>query len=86
MCSYSLDDCIEKAKEKYINWLENDEPLNDYINVVLQTAMRYATEKEWNILYKKALATSDDALRLRQLRALASTRQFNLLKLYFFNF
>jgi len=51
-----------------------------------QTAMRYATEKEWNILYKKALATSDDALRLRQLRALASTRQFNLLKLYFFNF
>jgi len=56
------------------------------INVVLQTAMRYATEKEWNILYKKALATSDDALRLRQLRALASTRQFNLLKLYFFNF
>jgi len=34
MCSYSLDDCIEKAKEKYINWLENDEPLNDYINVV----------------------------------------------------
>ncbi len=81
MCNYGYQDCLDKAREKYKNWLNYNEPLEDFKNVVLQSVMRYASEDEWNQLYNKALDTKDNSEKLRLLRGLATTRNYNLLKL-----
>ena len=56
-------------------------PVN-FKNVVYQTAMRYGSEEEWKKLYDISIKTTDNSERLRILRGLAATRDFNLLKLY----
>jgi hypothetical protein len=81
MCRFGNQDCLDKIKEKYNDWLVKDQPLNDFKNVVLQNVMRYASEAEWKTLYNKALTTSDNPEKLRFLKGLAKTQNLNLLKL-----
>jgi hypothetical protein len=57
-------------------------PVN-FKNVVYQTAMRFGNEEEWKKLYDISIKTTDNSERLRILRGLAATRDYNLLKLYF---
>jgi hypothetical protein len=81
MCNMGYQDCIDRAREKYNNWFLNDEPLKDFKNVVLQTVMRYASDDDWRSLYDKAVKTLDNSEKLRLLRGLSATRNYNLLKL-----
>ena len=43
--------------------------------------MRYSTSDEWWNLYNRALVTNDNTEKLRMLRGLASTQNYELLKL-----
>ena len=56
---------------------------SDFKNVVYRTTMRYGTQEDFEALYQIALKTNDVSEKLRMLRGLASTQNYQLLKLYF---
>lgn len=54
-------------------------PVN-FKNVIYQTAIAFGSEEDWRTLYDIAMATVDNAEKLRMLRGLAASKDYNLLK------
>jgi hypothetical protein len=54
---------------------------SNFKSVVYQTAIKYGSEDDWYYLFEKAKVTSSNSEQVRMFTALASTRDYNLLKL-----
>lgn len=53
---------------------------NNFKNVIYQTKIAHGTYDDWNTLYDIAMNTIDNAEKLRMLRGLAASKDYNLLK------
>ena len=101
LCAYEDHHCIEKAKEYFVDWKENNKEyflfeiiffkiifINNLYSIpanfkvtVYQTAIKFGSEDDWYFLFEKAKITASSAEQVRLFRALASTREYYLLKL-----
>ncbi|CAF0711353.1 unnamed protein product [Brachionus calyciflorus] len=75
MCNLGLNDCIEKAKFHFNNWIDNDIPLESNLkNIIYRTVIKYSDDKTWYKLYQRTISTTDNSEKLRMFRGLASSR------------
>jgi hypothetical protein len=87
MCKFGYDDCIQQSRKLYYSWINNNEELpSNFKSVIYQTVITFGDKNEWYELYNIALKTTNTAEKLRMLRALTSTKDYELLKLYNFYF
>ena len=87
MCKFGYDDCIQQSRKLYYSWINNNEELpSNFKSVIYQTVITFGDKNEWYELYNIALKTTNTAEKLRMLRALTSTKEYELLKLYNFYF
>jgi hypothetical protein len=87
MCKFGYDDCIQQSRKLYYSWINNNEELpSNFKSVIYQTVITFGDKNEWYELYNIALKTANTAEKLRMLRALTSTKDYELLKLYNFYF
>jgi hypothetical protein len=54
----------------------------NFKNTVLQTVIKYGTTKDWQQMYSISMGTKDNTEKLRLIRALASSNDYQLVKLY----
>jgi hypothetical protein len=54
----------------------------NFKNTVLQTVIKYGTTKDWQQMYSISVDTKDNTEKLRLIRALASSSDYQLVKLY----
>ena len=54
----------------------------NFKNTVLQTVIKYGTTKDWQQMYSISVGTKDNTEKLRLIRALASSSDYQLVKLY----
>lgn len=52
----------------------------NFKNVIYQTVIAFGTEEDFKVLYDIAMKTTDNSEKLRMLRGLAASRDYNLLK------
>lgn len=82
MCKYGNPACIQKAREYYDNWQIQEIPIPpNFKSIVYQTVVQNDGKTVWNNLYNIALETSNSAEKLRILRALTYTPDYQTLKL-----
>ena len=87
MCKFGYDDCIQQSRKLYYSWINNNEELpSNFKSVIYQTVITFGDKNEWYELYNIALKTTNTAEKLRMMRALTTTKDYELLKLYNFYF
>ncbi|CAF0920546.1 unnamed protein product [Brachionus calyciflorus] len=80
MCNLGLNDCIDKAKFYYKNWIDNDIPLKrNFKSVILTSVIKFGDNRTWFELYEKAISTIDNLEKLRLFKGLASSKDPSLL-------
>lgn len=52
----------------------------NFKNVIYQTVIAFGTEDDFKVMYDIAMKTTDNSEKLRMLRGLAASRDYNLLK------
>jgi hypothetical protein len=82
MCGSGNSECVTQAKAFYTNWIELDEAIpSDFKSIVYSTVIETGSSADWQTFYARTLATTNEAEKLRMLRALARSKDTNLLDL-----
>ena len=83
MCKFGKKECIDEAKSIYYKWFNDKEDINpNFKSNVYATAIRSGSTEDWWGLYNRALVTADNQERLKMLRGLAATQNYELLKYF----
>ncbi|CAF0815629.1 unnamed protein product [Brachionus calyciflorus] len=81
MCKFGNKDCIAKSWEYYEKWVSSGQAIPaNFKGIVYQTIAKFGNDSTWFQMLEIAKKTSDNTEKLRILRALTSTQNYNLLK------
>lgn len=83
MCTFGYKECVEKSKKLYEDWLAdpNKRIPGNFKQIVMSAVIRFGDESDWNKMFSLATSTQDSSDRVAFMRALAASRDFNLLEL-----
>ena len=82
MCKFGYDDCKQQSRKLYDSWIKNNEELPaNFKGVIYQTVITFGDKNDWHNLYNIAMETTNAAEKLRILRSLTSSKDYELLKL-----
>ena len=82
MCQFGYEDCIETARIYYSDWKNNNKTIpNNFKQIVYETVIKYGNENNWFELYNMSMREQSPSERLRMLRSLTASRDYNLLRL-----